>query len=241
MLGPLTGLSLVAQPVQLATTEDRAVMRLLMASDLQLAANTSRPAAPDDSLASLQIHESAFNNAAKGLDLAGRTLTAPELFDTLVTRLHRTGAQQPDDLPQRAKITFPNHDPITIRCDDDHVTLTLAIKEMGKGRDKIRDFEVHAHFKPIVEGLQVKLVRDGSLQFSGRRVTAGARIVLHSVFGKLIRKDHEVPVLTAAVYEDPRLAGLMVTQLVIDDGWVALALGPSYPERTAWRTRNVLR
>jgi hypothetical protein len=31
----------------------------------------------------------------------------------------------------------------------------------------------------------------------------------------------------------------MVTQLVIDDGWVAVSIGPALPHRTAWRTRTV--
>jgi hypothetical protein len=64
-------------------------------------------------------------------------------------------------------------------------------------------------------------------------------MVLHSVFGKLLPKDQEVPVLAAKLGDDPRFAGLMVTQLVIDDGWVALSLGPAMPNRTAWRTRGV--
>ncbi len=237
VLGPLGSLALVAQPVEMKTSDQRITMRLRVADDRQLAAHTARPAAPSDSLASLQVHESAFNNAAEGLDLAGRKMTAPELFDTLVKQLHRAGSQRPDDLPQRAVITFPKHDPVVIRCDDDRVTLTLSIQELRQGRDKIRAFQVHARFKPVVDGLQVKLVRDGSLQFSGRRILTGPRIVLHSVFGKLIRKDQEFPVITAGVHNDPRLKGMMVTQLVIDDGWVALALGPHYPQRVAWRTR----
>ena len=64
-------------------------------------------------------------------------------------------------------------------------------------------------------------------------------MVLHSVFGKLLPKDQEMPVLAAKLSEDPRFAGLMVTQLVIDDGWLALSVGPATPERTAWRTRGV--
>ncbi|MEM9351687.1 MAG: hypothetical protein AAGA92_01615 [Planctomycetota bacterium] len=237
VLGPLGSLALVAEPVEMKTTEERVTMRLRVADERQLAAHTARPAAPSDSLASLQVHESAFNNAAEGLSLAGRKMTAPELFDTLVKQLHRDGSRRPSDLPERATITFPKHDPVVIRCDDDRVTLTLSIQELRQGRDKIRGFQVHARFKPVVDGLQVKLVRDGSLQFSGRRILTGPRIVLHSVFGKLIRKDQEFPVITAGVHNDPRLKGMMVTQLVIDDGWVALALGPHYPQRVAWRTR----
>jgi hypothetical protein len=29
----------------------------------------------------------------------------------------------------------------------------------------------------------------------------------------------------------------MVTQLVIDEGWIGLSVGPELPGRTAWRTQ----
>ena len=80
----------------------------------------------------------------------------------------------------------------------------------------------------MIDGLEVKLVRDGALQFEGAHLRTGPRLVLHSVFGKLLRKDQEVPVLAARLSDDPRFAGLMVTQLVIDDGWVALSRRPGH-------------
>ena len=56
--------------------------------------------------------------------------------------------------------------------------------------------------------------------------------------GKLFSKGQEIGVVRKALESDKRLAGLMVTQLVIDDGWMALALGPTTTDRTAWRTPN---
>jgi hypothetical protein len=126
---------------------------------------------------------------------------------------------------------------VCVSCRGDCVELTLNIVELRKGRDSIRNVGVHAFFRPVVDGLEVKLIRDGTLQFEGAHLRTGPRLVLHSVFGKLLRKDQEIPVLAERVGDDPRLAGLMVTQLVIDDGWVALSIGPATPARTAWRTR----
>ena len=60
-------------------------------------------------------------------------------------------------------------------------------------------------------------------------------MVLHSVIGKLLVKDQEIKLLNADLMTDPRLTGLMVTQLVIEDGWIGLALGPAHPRRTAWQ------
>ena len=79
-------------------------------------------------------------------------------------------------------------------------------------------------------------MREGTLQFAGRRLKTGPRVVLHSVIGKLLPKDQELGILRADLANDPRLAGLMVTQLQIEKGWIALALGQAHPERTAWQS-----
>jgi hypothetical protein len=128
---------------------------------------------------------------------------------------------------------------VRVACHRDHIELILKIVELRHGRDSIRGVGVHAFFRPVVDGLEVKLVRHGTLQFDGAHLRTGPRLVLHSVFGKLLPKDQEVPVLAAKLSEDPRFAGLMVTQVVIDDGWLALSIGPTHPSRTAWRTRDV--
>ena len=236
---PLETLALAAEPVDLITTEKRAVMRLRMADQAQLGAYTPRPSAPSDSLASLQLHESALNNAAGGLGLDGQRMTAGVLHALLSVKFTGKVAELPDDLPARAKIEFAKSDAVRIRCDGDRLELCLSFAELSRGRDRIRNFEVHAFFKPQLDGLQVKLVRDGTLQFAGPRLRTGPRVVLHSVFGRLLNKNQELPLLAARLQADSRFAGLMVTQLVIEDGWIALALGPYHPERTAWRTRGI--
>lgn len=239
VLGPIETLALAAEPVDLYTTEKRAVMRLRMANQSQLGAYTPRPSAPSDSLASLQLHESALNNAVRGLELDGRRMTAGELHALLSLKLTGSVGELPEDLPARAKIEFAQHDAVRVRCDGDRLEVCLAFAELARGRDRIRNFEVHTFFKPQLEGLQVKLVRDGTLQFSGPRLRTGPRVILHSVFGRLLQNAQEVPLLAERIQTDPRFDGLMVTQLVIEDGWVALALGPYHPQRVAWRTREV--
>jgi hypothetical protein len=236
VFAPLERFSLDYQPVDMSTTEERAVVRLRMAGEQQLAAHTPRPSAPSDSLASVQLHESAVNNAIRGLGLDGRRMTVGDLHALLAEKFtQRTEA--PADLPQRAVVEFAAHDAARVSCHDDCIELTIRIVELKKGRDRICNVGVHAFFKPVIDGLEVKLVRDGALQFEGAHLRTGPRLVLHSVFGKLLRKDDEMPLLVKRIDEDPRFAGLMVTQLVIDDGWVALSIGPTLPNRTAWRTR----
>lgn len=236
--GPLARFALTVEPLEMTTSEERAAMRVRLASDQQLAAHTPRPSAPSDSLVSLQLHESAFNNAAEGLGLDGRRITVGELHTLLAEKITRVASAPPDDLPQRAIVEFAKHDAVQIQCREDRIELVLNIVELRKGRDSIRNVGVHAFFRPVIDGLEVKLVREGTLQFEGAHLRTGPRLVLHSVFGKMIRKDQEVSLLAAKINDDPRFAGMMVTQLVIDDGWTALSLGPAAPNRTAWRTRT---
>lgn len=236
VLGSMEKLALVAEPIDMYTTGDRAVMLMRLANSLQLASNSLRPLAPSDSLASLQLHESALNNAIEGIGLNGKRMSALELHHFITSRLGRPGALAPDDLPTRAKIEFSPHNAVRVNCENDCLELVLNIREVSHGRDKIRNFSVHAHFRPVLEGLDVRLVRTGTLQFEGRNLRTGPRVALHSVFGKLLRKDQVLPLLKKDLASDPRLQGMMVTQLVIDDGWIGLALGPEQEGRTAWQS-----
>ncbi len=239
VLEPMNRFAIVAEPVDMSTTEDRLQARLRLATEQHLGAHTPRPSAPSDSLASFQLHESAFNNALRGLELDGKRMTVLELHNSLAEKIHRRADDAPADLPRGAKVEFAKDDAIRIICHGDRIELILNIVELRNGRDSIRGVGVHAFFRPVVDGLELKLVRDGSLQFNGAHLRTGPRMVLHSVFGKLLPKDQELPVLAAKLNEDSRFAGLMVTQLVIDDGWVAVSIGPAHPHRTAWRTRTV--
>jgi hypothetical protein len=238
VMSPLERFELVAEPIDMSTTDERAVMRLRLAREQHLGAHTPRPTAPSDSVASVQLHESALNNAIRSLALDGRRLTVGELHELLRAKFTDRPEPPPADLPQRAIVEFGPKDAVQVRCDGDRAELVLNIVELRKGRDSIRNVRVHAFFVAVIDGLEVKLVRDGGLQFEGRHLRTGPRLVLHSVFGKMLRADQEIPLLAQRLSEDPRLNGLMVTQLVIDDGWVALSVGPATPERTAWRTRG---
>ncbi len=238
VFGPLDRFAVDCQPVDMSTTEERAVVRLRLACDQQLAAHTPRPSAPSDSLASLQLHESAINNAIRGMGLERKRLTVGELHELLTTKFTQRDVAPPSDLPRRALVEFAAHDAVRVTCRDDAVELSMHIVELRKGRDSIRNVVVHAFYKPVVDGLEVRLVRDGGLQFEGAHLRTGTRLVLHSVFGKLLQKGQDVPLLAKRFNDDQRFTGLMVTQLVIDDGWVAMSLGPALPNRTAWRTRT---
>ncbi|MEO2047344.1 MAG: hypothetical protein ABGX16_12320 [Pirellulales bacterium] len=237
VLARLEQLALVAEPMELYTTDERVVARLRLAGENQLAAHSLRPLAPSDSWMSVQLHNSAFNNSMAGFELDGRRLSLGQLFDLVTEKLQLTDIQRPHDLPDRAIVEFAPHDAICVDCRNDRLELVLNIRELSYGRDKIRNFQVHAHFRPKLNGLQVTLVRDGTLQFSGRRLLTGPRMVLHSIFGKLLRRDQQLLLLGEKIQQDPRTNGLMITQLIIDQGWIGVAWGKKTPERVAWRSR----
>jgi hypothetical protein len=235
---PFGQLTLAAEPIDMFTTSDRAVMQMRLANLDQLAAHTPRPSAPADSVVSVQLHETALNNAFAGLELEGKRMMLPELHKFLAEKFGYADAPLPEDFPTRARIEFAKHDAVHVSFAEDRLALVLNIRELGHGRDKIQNFQVHAFYRPQLDGLAVQLVRDETLQFSGRNLKTGGRVVLHSVMGKVFSRGRELPMVKKTLEADPRFAGLMVTQLVIDDGWLALALGPTTADRTAWRTPN---
>ncbi len=235
VLAPIEELALLAEPLEMHTTEKRAVMQLRLANHDQLAAHTLRPYAPSDSVLSVQMHETALNNAMMGLGLDGQKMTLLELFEFLTARFGSTKATPPEDMPKRATIQFAKRDAARVKCDGDQLEVILSVAELAHRRDKIRNFEIHAHFRAVLNGLSVRLVHDGSLQFSGRRLKTGPRVVLHSVLGKVLPENQAYTLVSPKVMLDPRFKGLMVTQLVLEDGWLGMAIGPVHSRRVAVR------
>ena len=169
ILEPFGQLALSAEPVDMFTTADRAVMQLRLANLDQLAAHTPRPSAPADSVVSMQLHETALNNALAGLELEGRRFSLARVARFLAAKLGRDDeARRRTDLPARAKIEFAVHDAIHVSFIEDRLELVLNFRELGHGRDKIQNFQVHAYYRPQLDGLAVMMVRDETLQFSGR-------------------------------------------------------------------------
>ena len=226
-------------PIELTTTKERLIARLRMASDGQLGANSPRPRAPADSLASLQVHQSALTNAAIVLDLNGKRLTAPELQQQLRAMFPRMAERRPErEVHEDTVFDFADRDAIQFRIADGRAELMIALKEFVYEGNASRRFIVHAFYRPEVDGLEAKLVRDGSLGIEGR-LRASERARLHNVFETVLSEDRPIPVFRVDDPQDPRLAGLMITQLVLEDGWVGLAVGPASDGRMAQRWRSL--
>ncbi|GIX00732.1 MAG: hypothetical protein KatS3mg111_4064 [Pirellulaceae bacterium] len=240
VLGPLERLQLYPTIVDMHTTEDRLAVRYRIADESQMASFSPRPRAPADALVSLQLHESAFNNAIDRLGLGRRDWTLPELYAHLGNTLTGRPWRVPEDVPHDLTLRFAPTRPITIQIVDNKLRLTLRIAELSQpGKLHIERFVVTSSYVPVANGLSAELVRDGVIEILSRR----DRLALRFIFAKVFVSRPEIPLINPAWQQDPRAEGLAVSQLELRDGWFALAVSPdTSPEaaRVAERSRQLL-
>lgn len=225
-------------PIELTTTHQRVIARLRVASDDQPASHTPRPRALSDSLISAQIHETALTNAAISLELDGRRYTTDELAELIREKFPNNTAQLADDHERDAVFQFADRDAVKFRFDDGRLEITLSLVQLELNGRRMRNFAVHAFYTPTINGLEADLVRDGALGIEGR-LSSSDRARLHNVFNAILPADRALPIVRLSDKNDPRLAGLMITQLVLEDGWLGISAGPADRERVAERSRSL--
>ena len=238
VLGPMDSLLLDPMMVAAETTDKRFSMRIRLAGPDQLGGHTPRPQAPADSLASVQIHESMLNNVLERLELDGQTFDLAGLGQRLAERLHRFQPKPVDPDQEDVKITFAAKDAVHVRCNDGRLEITLAIARLSKGPRKWKDFQVRAFYRPVVQGRSVDLARDGIVQLIGPRMNAGSQIALRGVFSKVFSQKEPIHATPESFVKNPKLDGVVVTQFVIDDGWIG---GRDRPAADVTAQRTVTR
>ncbi|MBN2217697.1 MAG: hypothetical protein JW719_10020 [Pirellulales bacterium] len=226
VLEPIHDLALGPRMIEASTTEDHLTMRLRVASARQLGAHTPRPKTPADSLASFQIHQSTMNNLIERLDLAGKTFTLPELRRRIAQRLHWAELEEKTTDHDDVTIAFAETDPIRVTCDEGQVTIDLSIARLSKSPRVWRDFQVRVHYRPQVEGLSAELARDGVVQLPGGQIPTRAQIPLRGIFSKLFSRNQTRQLVPDRIRNHPKMTDVAVTQMTIEDGWIAVALGP---------------
>ncbi|HEY3391317.1 MAG TPA: hypothetical protein VGK58_01325 [Lacipirellulaceae bacterium] len=238
LLTPMAECGIDLTPIELMTTDQRLVARLRIAGTHQLGGHTPRPRALSDSLASLQIHESALTNAGVSLGLDAMRCTAPELQAQLRERFPRLALENPPDARRDTVFEFAYRDAVQIRIDDGRVELMIGLSSVELQGRRMENIVVHAFYAPVVEGLDAELVRDGPLGIEGR-IGSTDRARLHNVFNTVLSEDRRLPIVRLEKFGDAQLNGLAITQLVLEDGWIGVAIGPEAPERTAENTRSL--
>ncbi len=238
---PLRDLNLEPTPVEMETTADRLIARYRLASREEVGAHTPRPQAPSDSMLSVQVHETAMNNILDQLHLHGRRAELVELYKEMTARFVPTRKIEiPDDLPENVFVTFADEDPIRVDCQDGRVRLTIHLKELVQEGTKNRwtNFSVHAYYAPSADQLDANLYRDGIIELIGdnRPLPLGQRTALTAIFARVLSRNRKLHVINQQIAQAPQLRDQQVTQFVIHDGWIGVALGPKAPGRQAAMT-----
>lgn len=228
---PLSNANVTLEPIEMVTTPERLVSRLRISREGSLGAFTPRPRAPSDSLASLQIHQSALTSLAATLRLDGERLTAAQLTERLEETYQRKGSMVSEIDAQEVLLEFAPDEALSVALADGRLHLTLSLRELVIRNRKIRDFKIHTYYVPQIEGLQAKFQHAEGPYFEGP-IRNSERMTLHAAFAPVLGSGSGWTV-GESLHSDPRMEGLMITQFVIDDGWLGLALGPASVERTA--------
>jgi hypothetical protein len=231
LVQPLRKLELEPTAVDMETTQERLIARYRLAGRDQVSAYTPRPQAPGDSLLSVQIHESALNNVLSHLKLEGRRIDLITLYKEMTRRFSDKEVPVPEDIPDDVFVTFADDDPVRIDCQNGRVRLTIQLKSLEQaGEIRWNDLSVIAHYKPDSDQRDANLVRDGIFELPKTTRTRD-RVALSAIFGKVLNRNRKLKLINERIAKSPQLADQQVTQFVIHDGWIGVALGPKTEQR----------
>jgi hypothetical protein len=209
--------------VSMQTTEERATARFRLASSEQLAAHTSRPLALSDSLASVQVHESAFNSFLAGLELSQRTWTLPELVSHVQRKIGREKPIDFADLPENVTVRFADNDPVVMQCLDGQIRIIISLAELKQAERSWENVVFRVNYRLVAEGLQLKLIRESSVSLGGDH-TGRVDVVLRTIGSKCFPRDQDILLLPESFLKDERLRGLVWSQVQVENGWIGLSL-----------------
>ena len=78
-----------------------------------------------------------------------------------------------------------------------------------------RDFEVRATYAAEIDGLHLRLVRDGYIRLRGRRLSLGDQVALRGIFSKTLAQQPDFDLLGSVLVRDARLHDLRLIQFVV--------------------------
>ena len=118
--------------------------------------------------------------------------------------------------------------------------VTLRILRLQRG-DKLNltKFIVQAVYTPAVDDTTASLVRDGHLRISGPGMSMRERLPIRAIFNKVLSSSRRLPLTPEFISEHPAMEGLVISQLELRDGWIAMAISESSTDRVATVPINV--
>jgi hypothetical protein len=244
LLGPLRNLNLNPMIKDLQTTQERLIARYRIASDNALAASSPRPQAPSDAMISIQLHQSALNNSFSSFGLSNQEWTLLELAQKLAIQFGQEPIEQlPADVPSDVRIRFEGQRPVLVEFRNGRLELTLRVALLTQpGRIELNDFVVRTSYIPRVDGLDAELNHEGAPSIDGERISFRERLPLRAIFGKIFTSRSTIALMNSTLKEDPRANGLAISQVILEQGWMAVAVSEdSSPHVALLRDQRIIR
>ncbi|MGI9473188.1 MAG: hypothetical protein ACR2NZ_16725 [Rubripirellula sp.] len=234
VLGPLGRLQLEPQVTDMQTTDQRLLARYRVAGDWQLAAFTPRPRALSTSLMSIQVHQSALNNTLEQLVPNEAPMSIREMIQNGAATFGQQELELPDDIPADVTVQFARTRPITVEIEEGRLWVTLRVLRLRRDeRLDLTQFIVRAAYKPEVNGMNARLVRDGHLRISGPRMSMRERLPVRAIFNKVLSPNRPIVMTMPQLTEHPAAVGLAISQLELRNGWIAMAVSEESSPRIA--------
>ncbi|MBX7167403.1 MAG: hypothetical protein K1X74_13825 [Pirellulales bacterium] len=194
-----------------------------------LGAPSRGPALRRDADISVRLHETMINNLTQSalagvrLDEAEMQRLTKEIYGEVPRQFASSEGEQP------WSITFARRRPITVRFDDDHVTITIRGSRYTSGETAYQAMNVTTVYRVERTGDQVSLVRQGEIDVLPPDFKPGDKLSLKETslrqllirrFGKIFEDRYDL----AQVPMTGRLADageLAVLEFSPQDGWMA--------------------
>ena len=224
---PLETLDLAHPLMEMKTTQEELTLRGRLAAAQQLGSHMPRPLVPPNSLASVQLHESALNNILDQIGLAGGEFTPQDVQDLLVKKFNLPTDSLPRIIGRQVKFKFAALEPVRVRCREGRFEVTLRLDEVENGLQYCENVIVQVTYTPVVSRDGLQFQRDGNVSLEGDGSRGRTSIAMRAVFNKMFPKERPWELIPASTLADPRLAGVSISHFLLRDGWLSLSLSPT--------------
>jgi hypothetical protein len=215
LIAPLTALGLEPQAIDLQSSQDRLLLRGRVAASDQLAAFSARPKAIDDCLASMQIHQSFFNNLFEKSRIEHQVNTFGSLKLKLTDILGINLFNQSHSRFDTYKCQLSTKDSIRITFDEGLIRLQLRLIH------DLKNFDMSVTYQPYVENGRVYLTR-----LIDQPQIQSASSDVDPVFTSNIAKQlfaHRIEIPSPNFHNAGQIGDLTIAQFVVNEGWIGIA------------------
>jgi hypothetical protein len=132
----------------------------------------------------------------------------------------------PDDLPRKVTMRLHDEEPVRVDVHDGRARVTIRLAWLKTEGRTWRNVTSRAYYEPERNGLSARLARTGIIELTGDHLRMRDQLALRAIFAKVFSERRALELIPRRVREGEKLNNYEVTQLVLNDGWLGLALGP---------------